>query len=87
MSIAIWIVTGLLAGWLATVIIGRSAYGLLGDAVVGTLGAFAGGGLTSSFLGIDVTTPYFPSIVVGLGGAIILIAFYRAVVPAEGPQF
>lgn len=87
MPIAIWVVAGLFAGWVATMAMGRSAYGLLGDAVVGVIGAFVGGALTSSLLGIDLETLNLPGIAVALGGAIILIAVYRAVVPAERPQY
>jgi uncharacterized membrane protein YeaQ/YmgE (transglycosylase-associated protein family) len=38
----IWLVIGLIAGWLASVVAG-GGFGLLGDIIVGVVGAFIGG--------------------------------------------
>ena len=38
-----WIIIGLLAGWIASMIMGRGGYGIIGDIVVGLIGAFIGG--------------------------------------------
>lgn len=44
MNALLWIIFGGLAGWIATLIVGRGAqYGLLGNIVVGIIGAFIGG--------------------------------------------
>ena len=43
MTILAWIVLGLIAGWLAGVIMRGGGYGLIGDIVLGILGAFVGG--------------------------------------------
>jgi uncharacterized membrane protein YeaQ/YmgE (transglycosylase-associated protein family) len=81
MSILVWIVLGLIAGWLAGLIMGTGGYGLIGDVVVGIIGALLGGALASAILGVGVTGLDLTSIVISVIGAIIFIALYRAVVP------
>ncbi len=43
MDILTWIIVGLVAGVLASMIVGGSGYGIIGDIVVGIVGAFVGG--------------------------------------------
>ena len=38
-----WLIIGLIAGWLASMVMGRGGYGVVGDIVVGVVGAFIGG--------------------------------------------
>ena len=45
MDILTWIMVGLIAGVLASLLVGGSGYGILGDIVVGVVGAFVGGWL------------------------------------------
>ncbi len=81
MTILIWIVLGLIAGFLASVLMGAGGYGLIGDIVVGILGAVVGGWLASMFLGVDVTGLNLTSIAVAVVGAMILIFIVRALSP------
>jgi uncharacterized membrane protein YeaQ/YmgE (transglycosylase-associated protein family) len=83
MSILVWLVLGLIAGWLASMIMGAGGYGLVGDIVVGILGAMLGGWLGSMFLGVDVNGLNVTSVIVAVVGAIILIAIVRAVSPGR----
>lgn len=74
MSILAWIVVGIIAGWLAERITGRS-HGLLTNLVVGIVGAFLGGFIFSSLLGFRYDEGFnVPSIVVATAGAVILLA-------------
>ncbi len=41
-TLLIWIVVGLIAGWLASAVVG-GGLGVIGDIVVGVVGAFIGG--------------------------------------------
>ena len=50
----IWIVIGLIAGWLASAVAG-GGYGLIGDIVVGIVGAFIGGFI---FRGLNIHVPW-----------------------------
>lgn len=43
MEILTWLVIGLVAGVLASLLVGGSGYGLIGDIVIGIVGAFLGG--------------------------------------------
>ena len=79
MSIIAWIVLGLLAGWIASMIMGGGGYGVIGDIVVGIIVALIGGFITGPLFGIDVTGFNVTSLIVAVVGAIILIAIYRAV--------
>ncbi len=81
MSILSWIILGLIVGLIASRLMGAGGYGLIGDIVVGILGAFLGGWLAAQFLGLDVTVVNLTSIVIGVVGAVILIVVYRALMP------
>ena len=81
MGILAWIVVGLIAGWLASQVMRGGGYGLIGDIIVGVVGALIGGFLAANLLnmpnavnGINVT-----SILVAFVGAVILIAILRMV--------
>jgi uncharacterized membrane protein YeaQ/YmgE (transglycosylase-associated protein family) len=78
-TILAWLVLGLVAGFLASMIMGFGGFGLIGDIVVGILGAILGGWLGGMFLGLDVTGLNLTSFVVAIVGAIILIALFRVV--------
>jgi uncharacterized membrane protein YeaQ/YmgE (transglycosylase-associated protein family) len=81
MSILAWLVVGLIAGWLASQVMRGGGYGLIGDIIVGVVGALLGGFLATTFLkmpnavnGINLT-----SILVAFVGAVILLAILRMV--------
>ncbi len=82
MSIIAWIVLGLLAGWIAGLIMRGGGYGIVGDIVVGIVGALIGGWLGSALLGLTVTGLNLTSLILAIVGAIILIAILRAVTGA-----
>lgn len=82
MSIIGWILLGLIAGWLAGLIM-RGGYGILGSIILGIVGALVGGFLSSALLGIDVTGFNLTSIVIATLGAVIVIAIARALSPGR----
>jgi uncharacterized membrane protein YeaQ/YmgE (transglycosylase-associated protein family) len=71
MSFLTWIIVGLIAGVLASMVMGGTGYGLIGDIIIGIVGAFVGGWLFSK---MGVNTPFG-----GLAG-VIFTAFIGAVV-------
>ena len=78
MSIIGWIVLGILAGWLAGLVMRGGGYGIIGDMVLGILGAIVGGWLTGALLGRDTVNGFnIESLVVAVIGAIVLIAISR----------
>ena len=76
MNIIACLVVGILAGWLAERITGRS-HGLLTNLVVGIVGAFIGGFLISSLLGFRYVEGFnLPSIIVATVRAVILLSVF-----------
>ncbi len=75
----IWFVlVGLVAGWLAGKLVRGGGFGVIGDIVVGIVGAVLGGYLFHS-LGIYPGGGWFASIVVATIGAVVLIAILRVI--------
>ena len=73
-----WIIVGLIAGFLASVVMRGGGYGIVGDIVAGIIGAFIGGWLFG-VLGIHIGGGLLGSIIVAFIGACILIALLRAI--------
>jgi uncharacterized membrane protein YeaQ/YmgE (transglycosylase-associated protein family) len=71
MDLLTWLIVGLVAGVLASLVMGGTGYGIIGDIIIGIVGAFVGGWL---FRTLGVASPLG-----GLAGT-ILVAFIGAVV-------
>ena len=78
MEIVWFLIVGLIAGWLASMLVKSGGYGLLGDMVVGVLGAFLGGFLFGT-LGFAVDGGLLGSILVATVGAVTLITLLRVI--------
>jgi len=75
----IWfILIGLLAGWLAGQVMKGGGYGVIGDIIVGILGALLGGWLFG-VLGIGAGGGLIGSLIVAFIGACILIFLLRII--------
>ena len=75
----VWfIIVGLIAGWLAGVIMKGGGFGVIGDIVVGIVGALLGGWLFST-MGVSTGGGLLGAIIVALIGAIILIFLLRLI--------
>jgi uncharacterized membrane protein YeaQ/YmgE (transglycosylase-associated protein family) len=85
MGILSWILLGLVAGWLAGMLMRGGGYGILGDIILGIVGALVGGFISGALFGIDVSGFNFTSVVVATLGAVIVIAIARALTPARHP--
>ena len=79
MTILAWLVVGLIAGFFASRVMRGGGYGLIGDIIVGVVGALIGGWLATTLLkmpnpvnGINIGT-----IIVAFIGAVILLAILR----------
>ena len=81
MGILGWIILGGLAGWLASRVVRGSGLGLLGDIVVGIVGAILGGLVLSLLLPgtFGFTGFNFGSLVVAFVGAVILLVIVRLI--------
>lgn len=81
MGILAWIIVGLIAGWLAGELMRGGGFGLLGDIIIGIVGALLGGFLATALFGVNapMTGINLPSIIVAFLGAVVLLAILRLV--------
>ncbi len=80
----LWIVVGLVAGWLASVVVG-GGYGVVGDIVIGVVGSFIGGLI---FHALHIHSPFgglAGTIFVAFIGAIALLIVIR-LIRSAGPR-
>ena len=74
MNWLVWIIFGALAGWIASIVMGKNKkMGAIANIVVGIIGAFVGGWIMSFFGAQGVTGFNFPSFLVAVAGAIALL--------------
>lgn len=76
MSFIVWIVVGLIAGWLAGQVMKGGGYGVIVDIILGILGGIVGGWIFG-LLGIWPGGGLIGSIIVAFVGAVILVAITR----------
>ena len=77
-SLLVILFVGLVAGWLAGQIVQGTGFGLIGDLIVGILGAFIGSWLLPQ-LGIRLGTGLISAIVNATIGAVLLLLVVRLV--------
>jgi uncharacterized membrane protein YeaQ/YmgE (transglycosylase-associated protein family) len=78
----VWfLITGGLAGWIASVLVEGSGLGILGDVVVGVAGAFLGGycayRLQITLIG------YWEILGISIFGSVLLLSIFRIFTPAR----
>ena len=72
------LVVGGIAGWLAGLIIKGRGFGLIGDLIIGVLGAFLGGWLFGA-LGISIGSGLASLIVTATIGAVVLLFLIKLI--------
>ena len=80
MTILAWLVLGLIAGWIGSMIVNRRGDGLLLDIVLGVVGAFVGGFLFNMFGAAGVTGLNLYSMGVAVVGSVVVLVIYHALV-------
>ena len=75
MSFLIWIVSGVIAGWLAGLLVKGRGFGLLGDLVIGLLGGLVGGWLAGLF-GLH-SVSWLGNVVTAAVGGVVLVSIVR----------
>jgi uncharacterized membrane protein YeaQ/YmgE (transglycosylase-associated protein family) len=73
----VMLLVGLVAGWLAGTFVSGGAFGLIGNVVVGVVGAFIGGWLLPASGDIGMGTGLVAAIVSATIGAVVLLALLR----------
>ena len=76
--ILIWLVIGAVAGWLAGQVMQGTGYGLVGDIIIGILGAVVAGYLFP-VLGIRLGSGMVSAVVAATIGAIVLLFAARMI--------
>jgi uncharacterized membrane protein YeaQ/YmgE (transglycosylase-associated protein family) len=76
-NIVWWLLVGLIAGALASMVMRGGGYGIVGDIIVGLVGALVGGFL-AGLLGLG-SSGLIGSIIIAFIGACVFIAILRAV--------
>ena len=75
----LWFISiGLAAGWLAGQLMRGGGFGLVGDIVVGVIGALLGGYLFSTF-GVSTGGGLLGSLIVATIGAVVLLFLLRLI--------
>ena len=75
MQFLIWIITGIIAGWLTGLIIKGKGFGLVGDLIIGLLGGVVGGWLANYF-GLLVFG-WVGHVITAAVGGIVLVSIVR----------
>lgn len=84
MGILSWIVVGLIAGWLAGLVMKGGGYGILGDIILGIIGALVGGFIGGAIFGVGISGFNIETLVVAFLGAVVVVALVRAL-PGRSP--
>jgi uncharacterized membrane protein YeaQ/YmgE (transglycosylase-associated protein family) len=79
MDLLTWLIVGLIAGVLASLVMGGTGYGIIGDIIIGIVGAFVGGWLLRA-LGTGSPFGGLPGVIfVAFIGACVLLLILRMV--------
>jgi uncharacterized membrane protein YeaQ/YmgE (transglycosylase-associated protein family) len=73
-----FLIIGLVAGWLAGMLVKGGGFGLVGDLIVGVIGAILGGWLFGLF-GASMGGGLLGSIIVATVGAVVLLFIVRLI--------
>jgi len=79
MGIIAWLVVGLVAGWIGSMIVNRSGEGPLMDIVLGVVGAFVGGFVFNMLGHTGVSGINLYSIFVAVIGSVVVLVIYHAI--------
>jgi len=74
-NVLIWIIVGLIAGWLTGLVVKGRGFGVLGDVIIGLLGGVLGGYIFG-LVGVAPTS-VLGQIVVSFVGGVLLVAIVR----------
>lgn len=80
MGILSWILVGLVAGWLAGLVVKGGSGGVISDILLGIVGALVGGFLASALFGVQDPLSGFnlSTILIAFLGAVITVIAFRA---------
>ncbi len=79
MGIISWLLVGVIAGWLAGLVIKGRGFGLIGNIIIGVVGALVGGWLAGALFNIHnaITGFNLSTVVVAFLGAVLILYVAR----------
>ncbi|MGD8402685.1 MAG: GlsB/YeaQ/YmgE family stress response membrane protein [Anaerolineales bacterium] len=75
MNILIWIITGIIAGWLAGMFVRGGGFGVIGDLIIGLIGGLLGGWLFG-LMGVSASS-WIGQVLVAAAGGVVLVLILR----------
>lgn len=78
MNLITFIIIGVLAGWIASLLTRGGGMGLIGDFIVGIIGSVIGGYVLGWF-GVKIGYGFWSSVITAIIGAVILLFLIRLV--------
>ncbi len=79
-SIVAWVIVGILAGGLASLVVGGGG-GLLGWLIAGLIGSVVGGFLAQQLkINLKFGNPFLEQLVISFGGAIVVLIVARVII-------
>jgi uncharacterized membrane protein YeaQ/YmgE (transglycosylase-associated protein family) len=79
MDFIIWLIVGAIAGWLAGLLVRGAGFGLIGDIIVGIIGAFIGGWLLPMIHFPSLGPSFVNAVIEAFIGAVILLVVIKLV--------
>ncbi len=81
MGLLTWIIVGIIAGWLAGLVMKGKGFGLIGNMVIGVIGALVGGWLAGAVFNITNAVSGFnlTTILVSFLGAVLILYISRLI--------
>lgn len=73
-----WLAVGALAGWISGLLVKGGGFGLIGDIVVGIIGAVLGGWI-AGMVGLQLGGGFLGSLITATAGAVLLLLVVRLV--------
>ena len=72
-SVVAWVIIGLIAGWLASIVVGGGG-GLIGYIIAGLIGSVVGGFLAQQLrINLKLGNPFLEQVIIAFVGAIIVL--------------
>lgn len=81
MGLLAWIIVGLIAGWLAGLVVKGGGYGIIGDLILGIIGAVVGGFLAGALFGVadPISGINLQTLIIAFLGAVVVVWIVRAI--------
>ena len=75
LQIVVWLVIGIIIGWISRILVRRRGFGLTGDVIIGIIGAFLGNLIIGESLAKGITGYAFDSLI----GAFVLLLIFKII--------